>query len=831
MTKPSPLHESTHLRALLGWVVLLGIGLALLLAAGRPTAAGGLLTSCAGQSAGSCLASAPLGSSRQPRPVPSRGATGLDWPASINGAPSALARPALVDDAPGDRFSSDGLDAQGASLPRPRSPAAGIERHQVVATIPLTAGIGQRPAAVAADPRSPLVYVANEGSYDITVLSGTEVLGMVAAVHEGGYYGVGMDIGVHPTTGYLYAIEQTGARCAGPANEFHLQVVSVTEVITTASLGGCVTLRGGCSAPAMAFQPATGYLYLLRTYTVMPYPPRGTITILDGANVLDEISLENYSPRYIAADPAQGWVYVTSGYTNVLVLSGTSVVGTAPVTDAAAIAVQPRTGLAYVVSQEDHLAVVSGTTVLDRFQVGGVADLAADPVRGYVYVSHPTTPTLTVVSGTAVLTDVAVPSPGGRIEVNAVTGLAYLRHPDTAQMTVLSGTMVLTTVEVLSASMPLASSPFTGLVYAVDGADAVAVLSGTQRLGALPSAAPQPRALAAHPASGQVVLLSDPPTLSWIADEAIVATVALTAAPNQLLIHPTTGLVYLALPNERQVLVLSGTTPLAAVPLAGPPRQMAVRPQGGPIYVADDAGVLSVISGTETLAALPLGTYGLAGVAVHPSSGWAYTTDPWTDRVHVLSGTAVLTDVIVGSYPQAIAAESGSGYVYVAAGEGNLYLISGTQVVTSVGIVGPCEVLAMHPAPAGGLLYAHKRGIEFDLCDRLAVYRGTEEVATWTLSEGTRYSAFALHPSLSPIYAGHGVYGSLLSIGAGTHLVETIPVGGGSWVQAVAVLPTGRVYVATDHEIAILEMATGYRFYLPFLVKGVDTEAPGHPGG
>jgi DNA-binding beta-propeller fold protein YncE len=330
--------------------------------------------------------------------------------------------------------------------------------------------------------------------------------------------------------------------------------------------------------------------------------------------------------------------------------------------------------------------------------------------------------------------------------------------------------------------------------------------------------------------NGQIVMLSDPPALSWIAEETIIATVPLTSAPNQLLIHPATGWIYLALPDEWSVLVLGGTTPLATVPLAGPPVQMAVRPQGGPVYVADEAGVLSVISGTETLAALPLGTYGLAGVAVHPSSGWAYTTDPWADRVHVLSGTAVLTDVVVGSYPQAIAAQSGSGYVYVAAGEGNLYLISGTQVVTSVGIVGPCEVLAMHPAPAGGLLYAHKRGIEFDLCDRLAVYRGAEEAATWTLPEGTRYSAFAFHPSLSPIYAGHGVYGSLLSIGAGTHLVETIPVGGGSWVRAVAVLPTGRVYAATDHEIAILEMEVGYRFYLPVLIKGVDMEAAGHLG-
>ncbi len=78
----------------------------------------------------------------------------------------------------------------------PPSPTATLESHRVVATIPLTPGIGLQPAAIAADPRSPLVYVANqngrdvaESSRDITIISGTEVMGILPGYYGQGCYG------------------------------------------------------------------------------------------------------------------------------------------------------------------------------------------------------------------------------------------------------------------------------------------------------------------------------------------------------------------------------------------------------------------------------------------------------------------------------------------------------------------------------------------------------------------------------------------------------------------------------------------------------------------
>jgi len=53
-------------------------------------------------------------------------------------------------------------------------------------------------------------------------------------------------------------------------------------------------------------------------------------------------------------------------------------------------------------------------------------------------------------------------------------------------------------------------------------------------------------------------------------------------------------------------------------------------------------------------------------------------------------------------------------------------------------------------------------------------------------------------------------------------------VGDGSWVRAIAVdAETGRVYVATDHAISILETEQAYQFFLPLLTK--DQQPPSPP--
>ncbi len=69
-----------------------------------------------------------------------------------------------------------GLEHPQAILDRPTSApsagelAAGLQRHQVLATIPLGLGIGDGPNAALYNPMTDLVYIANARSDDLSIL-------------------------------------------------------------------------------------------------------------------------------------------------------------------------------------------------------------------------------------------------------------------------------------------------------------------------------------------------------------------------------------------------------------------------------------------------------------------------------------------------------------------------------------------------------------------------------------------------------------------------------------------------------------------------------------
>jgi hypothetical protein len=338
----------------------------------------------------------------------------------------------------------------------------------------------------------------------------------------------------------------------------------------------------------------------------------------------------------------------------------------------------------------------------------------------------------------------------------------------------------------------------------------------------LPPAAPQPRALELHPRTGQLVVLAAPPALSFIAEERVVATVPLTAAVEKMLIHPANGLIYLTSEQEDAVLVLSGTALLATVPAIGFPTDIAVQPRTGLVYVPGYRGVLNVLSGTTRVAALPWGAGGPARVAANADNGLVYVTDRSSNAVRVFSGTEAVGDVVIHA-PHALAVEPRSGYAYVGAGGGKLWVISATAVVGAIE-TGPYSVIDMQPSPSSGDLYLHLgiRGI-YTEWDQVGIVRGLGQLLTWPLPwpSNTRFACLEPHPSRSYLYAGHAVYGSLLSIGVGPAPAETLAVGDGSWVRAIAADPrTERVYVATDHAVAILQAELPYRFFMPLILVG-----------
>ncbi|MGC9024095.1 MAG: hypothetical protein ACP5NB_04555, partial [Chloroflexia bacterium] len=127
------------------------------------------------------------------------------------------------------------------------------------------------------------------------------------------------------------------------------------------------------------------------------------------------------------------------------------------------------------------------------------------------------------------------------------------------------------------------------------------------------------------------------------------------------------------------------------------------------------------------------------------------------------------------------------------------------------------QVASMRPS-AGGYLYVQKMGLP--PFDQIVLVRGEKKVGEWSFPWGTHFTWMEPHPSKGYLYLGHAGYGSLLSIGVGPTLAYSMTVGDGSWVRAIAVdAGSGRVYVATDHAITILEEYLPYRFHFPILPK------------
>ncbi len=698
--------------------------------------------------------------------------------------------------------------------------------YRITGTIPLTAGVGSGPAAIAADPNSPLVYIANEDSHDITVVSGTKVLGMVAGVREEtpgtGSPFYSMRVEVHPSTGQLYAIEGMDGRCVVQSQAFWMQIIQETEVLTTVPLISCaIPHGGGCNVVDLDVQPTNGYLYLAETVSYPAAPRQSWLLILEGDKEIARLDFPRILPQSVVADPQRGWVYMTAPYTNsFFIISGTALLDTVPISAAGQVRVQPATGLVYVQSGEEQLVVLSGTTNLAQITVGTISDLAAHPVNGYLYVSHPTTPTVTIVSGTEVLTEVAVISPAGKIEVNNATGLVYLRHALAPVVSILSGTEVFTQVQVAGGNATIESNPVTGLVYAVEGENAVAVLEENSRLGTLPAAFPPPRAMEINPLNGQIVLVGSGASsaLALIQGEESVATAPLTFTPDQLVVHSHSGLFYLTVPPAQRVEVMSGTTQLASVHLEGRPQDIAVHPLNGLVYVPALDGALYILSGTVPTT-LSLSPDALAHVAVDTGRGWTYVTDN-QQRLYILTGTEVITEVQLGEGPifnhGLVAVEPRSGQVYVG-GNDSLWVISGTSVITHV----PYPYVATQPielwaSSSGGYIYA-LFPLEY-ICSRVQVLQGMNWVAEWALPG--YLALLEPHPNANTVYVGPGAPGGLLSVGVGATLVTTMTVGDGSWVEAITVDPASeRVYVATDHAVTILEEVMPYRYYLPLLER------------
>jgi len=237
--------------------------------------------------------------------------------------------------------------------------------------------------------------------------------------------------------------------------------------------------------------------------------------------------------------------------------------------------------------------------------VGGTA-ITVDPATGYVYIVN-ANDTVSVIAGTEVVDTIDLPTGGFSrltgIDVLTTTSQVYVSQWWYDQVHVLEGTDHVATV-------PRDTDSPSGISNGIENG---------------------PLAVAANPVNGYVYIAT-----SWDGQTA-----------------------------KNGVSVVRGTEFVAHIVTGVNPQDIAVHPNSGLVYVANGgSNTVTVIHDLEIVdGAISVGDFPRA-LAVHPTTGNVYVVNRDSDDVTVINGTRVVArQVLVGDSPQALYIDPLSGYV------------------------------------------------------------------------------------------------------------------------------------------------------------------------
>ena len=217
--------------------------------------------------------------------------------------------------------------------------------------------IGENPSAIAVNPVTEYIYVANAGDIadpeddSVSIIDGkTQTL--LTNVTVGDYP---VAIGVNPVTGYVYVANNGGDS---------VSILQGMEVITTVT--GISEAGGEEDSPGIAINPRTGLVYVLSSDTSDIQNPLGWVVVLSGTQRLKTVELPN-EPLAIDVDPNSDYVYTTIGRGEdgaVTILRETTPLETFPMGQTAYdIAVDTKSDLAYIPIHRGNVAVFGRTVV------------------------------------------------------------------------------------------------------------------------------------------------------------------------------------------------------------------------------------------------------------------------------------------------------------------------------------------------------------------------------------------------------------------------------------------------------------------------------------
>ncbi len=325
---------------------------------------------------------------------------------------------------------------------------------------------------------------------------------------------------------------------------------------------------------------------------------------------------EATNPNLVSVDPATGRGYVLGSSGDVWMFEGTDQIASLKVASPADAAVDPGRYVYITSSVEDNpVTVLDAQTgaVLGKVGIGtpskasGAA--AVLTVTHYAYVALPNDDAVAVLSGTTLLAEaISVGQQPVDVAADPATGCVYIVNQNygigTGSVSVLTGTHVLTTVDVGQSPIAVTVNPKTGYAYVANsGSDSVTVIdSGDNFATTTVDVGTEPAALTVDPRLGRVYVAETGSTsLSVLEGKVLSGGVTLGDAPRALDVNPVTGYVYVVGGTD-----ISGTITVLSSSLASE----TYVPVG---HSPQDVGVLPLEDGDWAYAAMYKGTGGDEG--------------------------------------------------------------------------------------------------------------------------------------------------------------------------------------------------------------------------
>jgi YVTN family beta-propeller protein len=620
--------------------------------------------------------------------------------------------------------------------------------------------------AVALNPVTNKIYVADEGGGNVLVIDG--------ATNASTQVSTGSNspkaIAVNPVTNKIYAANQ------------NTNFVSVIDGATnTVTMVGIPT-----TADAVVVNPVTNKIYVASQCdpNAAPSCGFGIITVIDGVtNTATTVSTGNYnghSTLELAVNQVTNKVYLadsTSGALGVTVLDGaTNNVTTITAGNYSyAVAVNSVTNTIYAANQIDNtVTVIDGATnKTTTLSVGkSPSAVAVNPVTNKIYVANFGDQTVTVIDGANNTTStVGVGLGPTDLAVNLMTNQVYVANYDSATVSVIDGATNTATTTLSSGALPVsvAVNPVTNRAYVANyTSNSITVIDGDTNATSTVSAGSIPNGVAADPVTNKVyVATSGIDSNITVIDRSTNTTFMLTAGnnPGPVAVNPVTSKVYVGNTGDGTVTVIDETT----------------------------SGTSSVTVGSQPSA-----------VAVNAATNQVYVTNQGAGTVTVIDGASSnTTTVTVGSTPSAVAVNAATNQVYVTnQGDGTVTVIDGASSNTTTVTVGSTPSAVAVNAATNQVYVTNNGGSSVSVIDGVTN-------ATTTVPVGTHPVALAVDPAANEIYVANQSDNTVTVIDGGTNATSTDAVGSQPYAVAVNSV-TGKVYVS-NHGDGTLTVMDGAR--------------------